>query len=146
MSLPAKLQEIVDQFASAPRELRVEALLGYARRMPPLPERLSGNRELLEQVHECQTPFFLASEVDEEGAVRLYFDCPPETPTVRGFAGILREGLEGCHYSEVLAVPTDFYARMGLAEVVSSLRLRGMGSILTRLKRQIGERVSGGEA
>lgn len=146
MSLPGKLQEIVDQFAAAPRELRVEALLGFARRVPPLPERLSGNRELLEQVHECQTPFFLASEVDEDGAVHLHFDCPPETPTVRGFAGILREGLEGCHYEEVLAVPKDFYARMGLTEVVSALRMRGMGSILARLQRQIGDRVAGGDA
>jgi cysteine desulfuration protein SufE len=137
MTMPDKLREIVDQFAAAPRELRVEALLGYARRVPALPEALAANRERLEQVHECQTPFFLATEVDEDGAVRLFFDCPPEAPTVRGFAGILR-------YASVLAVPPDFYARMGLQEVVSALRLRGMGAILARLKRQIRETVEGG--
>jgi len=32
-----KLQMIVDQFAAAPRELRVQALLEYSRRVPPLP-------------------------------------------------------------------------------------------------------------
>jgi cysteine desulfuration protein SufE len=144
MTMPDKLREIVDQFAAAPRELRVEALLGYARRVPALPEALAANRERLEQVHECQTPFFLATEVDEDGAVRLFFDCPPEAPTVRGFAGILREGLEGESYASVLAVPPDFYARMGLQEVVSALRLRGMGAILARLKRQIRETVEGG--
>jgi cysteine desulfuration protein SufE len=130
---------IVDQFAAAPRELRVQALLEYSRRVPPLPEELAADRDRLEQVHECQTPFFLATEIDEEGAVHLHFDCPPEAPTVRGFAGILREGLEGEPWEDVVAVPPDFYSGMGLQEVVSALRLRGMGAILGRLKRQIRE-------
>ncbi|MDP2470321.1 MAG: SufE family protein [Candidatus Palauibacterales bacterium] len=137
MSMPGKLQEIVDQFASAPRELRVQALLDFSRRVPPLPDHLAAHRDRMEQVHECQTPFFLATEVDGDGAVHLYFDCPPEAPTVRGFAGILREGLEGERREAILAVPADFYAGMGLQEVVSALRLRGMGAILARLKRQV---------
>jgi cysteine desulfuration protein SufE len=139
MAMPDRLQSIVDQFAAAPRDIRVQALLDYSHRVPPLPDELAANPERLEQVHECQTPFFLATEVDREGSVHLFFDCPPETPTVRGFAGILREGLEGETYERVLEVPPDFYARMGLQEVVSALRLRGMGAILARLKRQIRE-------
>jgi cysteine desulfuration protein SufE len=139
MPMPDKLQTIVDQFAAAPRELRVQALLEYSRRVPPLPEELAAHRDRLEQVHECQTPFFLATEIDDEGAVHLFFDCPPEAPTVRGFAGILREGLEGEPWEDVVAVPPDFYSGMGLQEVVSALRLRGMGAILGRLKRQIRE-------
>ncbi len=137
--MPDKLQMIVDQFAAAPRELRVQALLDYSRRVPPLPPKLAADRSRLEQVHECQTPFFLATEIDDDGAVHLFFDCPPEAPTVRGFAGILCEGLEGESWQEVLAVPADFYSGMGLQEVVSVLRLRGMGAILARLKRQIRE-------
>jgi cysteine desulfuration protein SufE len=139
VSVPPRLQEIVELFAAAPRELRVQALLDYSKRVPPLPARYAEHRELLEQVHECQTPFFLASEVDEAGAVHLWFDCPPEAPTVRGFAGILYAGLEGETVETVLAVSPDFYRGMGLSEVVSVLRLRGMGAILGRLKRQLTE-------
>ena len=145
MSMPDKLQIIVDQFAAAPRELRVQALLEYSRRVPPLPPELAADRERLEQVHECQTPFFLATEIDADGAVRLFFDCPPEAPTVRGFAGILREGLEGEPWEDVVAVPPDFYSGMGLQEVVSALRLRGMGAILARMKRQIRETMEAGD-
>lgn len=141
MPMPDKLQRIVDQFASAPRDLRVQALLDYSRRVPPLPEKLAANRDSLEQVHECQTPFFLATEIDDDGSVHLFFDAPPEAPTVRGFAGILWAGLEGVHWREVLAVPADFYSRMGLDVVVSPLRLRGMSAILARLKRQVREAV-----
>ena len=143
--MPLKLQTIVEQFAAAPRELRVQALLAYSRKVPPLPEALETDRDRLEQVHECQTPFFLATEVDETGAVRLFFDCPPEAPTVRGFAGILREGLDGEPWEDVIAVPADFYAGMGLQDVVSALRLRGMGAILAGLKRQIRESTEGEE-
>jgi cysteine desulfuration protein SufE len=137
--VPPRLQQIVEQFAAAPRELRVQALLEYANRVPPLPEEYAEHRERLEQVHECQTPFFLASETDSEGRVRIWFDCPPEAPTVRGFAGILHAGLDGETAEAILEVPADFYRSMGLSEVVSVLRLRGMGAILARLKRQLAE-------
>jgi cysteine desulfuration protein SufE len=138
---PERLQRIVDLFAGAPKELRVQALLDYSRQLPPLPPHLAGNRQAMEQVPECQTPFFLATKVQDNGRVRLWFDVPAEAPTTRGFAGILAGGLDGATAEEVLATPNDFYTRMGLAEVISSLRLRGMGAILARLKRQVRDQV-----
>lgn len=144
---PPSLQRIVDLFAGAPKDLRLQALLEYSRRLPPLPPALAGNRQAMEQVPECQTPFFLATEVEEAGdggrRVRLWFDVPPEAPTTRGFAGILSAGLDGRSPEEVLATPDDFYAKMGLAEVISSLRLRGMTAILARLKAQVRRELSG---
>lgn len=142
MSMPARLQTIVDVFTDAPKEFRLEALLDYSRRLPELPERFTQDPDLLEPVPECQTPFFLATEVDEDGAVHLYFSAPPESPTVRGYAGLLLDGLEGARAEEILAVPDDFYFGMGLEEVVTPLRLRGMGAILARLKRQVAERAA----
>jgi cysteine desulfuration protein SufE len=140
MTLPTRLQRIVDLFRSAPPDLRVQALLDYSQRVPPLPAELDSDRDRLEQVHECVTQFFLATELNDDGTVDIYFDCPPESPTVRGYAGILLEGLGGEPASEILAVPNDFYMDMGLADVVTPQRLRGMGAIISRLKAQIRER------
>jgi len=140
MALPPRLQTIVDVFRSSPKEFRLEALLDYSRRLPPLPARYVDDPSLLEEVPECQTPFFLATEVDDEGRVHMFFSAPPESPTVRGFAGILFDGLEGLTVEEVLSVPDDFYYGMGLEEVVTPLRLRGMAAILGRLKRQLSAR------
>ncbi|HLF40122.1 MAG TPA: SufE family protein [Acidimicrobiia bacterium] len=139
MAAPPKLQHIVDLFAGAPKDLRLQALLEYSRRVPPLPDRLAGHREEMEQVVECQTPFFLTTEVGDDRTVKLWFDVPPEAPTTRGFAGILASGFEGATADEVLDTPDDFYDKLGLAEVISSLRLRGMSAILFRLKRQVRE-------
>jgi cysteine desulfuration protein SufE len=139
MALPENLAKVVNDFAAAPMELRIELLVEHADKVLPLPPHLAGHPERMEQVVECQTPFFLATEVDDEARVTLWFDCPPEAPTTRGFAGILVAGLDGARVEEVLAVPDDFHHRMGLAEAISPLRLRGMDAILRRLKHQLAE-------
>ena len=139
MTMPDDLTNVVNDFAAVPPELRIELLVEQSERVPPLPEHLAGHPELLEEVEECQTPFFLATEVDEHDRVLVWFDCPPSAPTTRGFAGILSTGLNGATVDEVLAVPDDFYQEMGLAQALSPLRLQGMDAILFRLKRQLRE-------
>ena len=134
--MPTKLAEIVDEFSSAPRELVLEMLLEFSDVVPDLPPELSAHQGM-EQVPECQTRFFLKADVQPDGTVRTWFDCPPEAPTTRAFAGILAEGLEGATIGEIMAVPDDLYARMGLGQAISPLRIRGGSAILARLKRQV---------
>ena len=137
MPLPHRLQEVVEEFAAAPLELKIELLVEHSDRVLPLPAPLASDPDALEQVEECQTPFFLATEVDAQQRVTVWFDCPPEAPTIRGFAGILSEGLNGATVEEVLAVPTDFHHDLGLAAAISPLRLRGMDAVLRRLKANL---------
>lgn len=138
--MPPKLAEIVDEFASAPRDVVLEMLLEFSDAMPALPAEMAAH-EGMEQVPECQTQFFLKAEVQPDDTVVSYFDCPPEAPTTRAFAGILSEGLAGATAQEILAVPDDLYARMGLSQAISPLRVRGGTAILARLKRQIRDQV-----
>ncbi len=139
-ALPAPLEEVVEDFAAVGPQDRVQLLLELARELPALPARFADHPDLLEPVPECQSPVFLAVEVEPDRTVRLFFSAPPESPTTRGFAGILRQGLDGQTADAVLAVPDDFYLRLGLAEAVSALRLRGMAAMLARVKRQVREK------
>ena len=123
--------------------MRLELLLEFANSLPALPPHLAEDRSGLERVHECQTPFFVAAEPGPDGRVALHFDAPPEAPTTRGYAGVLSAGLSGATADEILATPADFFTGMGLAELISPLRLRGMSAILVRVKRQVHERVDG---
>lgn len=136
MSATEDLQKIAKMFVDAPRQIRLQALLDYSRRLPDLPERLENEPSLLVEVPECQTPFALRVE-SENGSVRIYFKVPAEAPTVRGYAGILHDALDGAPPEEILGVPDDFYQYMGLQEAVSGQRLRGMGGILARLKAEV---------
>ena len=138
--MPERLAEIVAEFTDAPRDVVLEMLLEYADAVRPLPAEYADHQGL-EQVVECQTPFFLRATVTSEGTVEVVFDCPPEAPTTRAFAGILADGLAGASAAQVLAVPGDLYHRMGLATVISPLRVRGGTAILARLQRQVREQL-----
>ena len=141
--LPKALAEIAQDFVELSVPERLQLLLEFSEDLPHLPSRYADAPEKMEQVHECQSPIFLVVEVDEASSpvpakrvVSLFFSAPQEAPTTRGFAGILREGLDQLTVQEVLAVPEDAPYRFGLAEAVSPLRLRGMVGMLGRIKRQ----------
>ena len=138
--LPQRLSEIIEEFADAPRDVVMEMLLEYSDAVRPVPPEYAGHQGM-EQVVECQTPFFLHATVTPERTVDVIFDCPPESPTTRAFAGILADGLAGASAEQVLAVPTDLYQRMGLAAAISPLRVRGGTAILARLQRQVREQL-----
>lgn len=143
MELPESFSQIVEDFNDMGPSDRVQLLIEFADNLPELPQRLADHPELLEPVPECQSPIFLHVEVDGEGQqaeVHVFFSAPPEAPTTRGFAGILAEGLEGLSAGEVVAVPGDVTHMLGLAEVISPLRLRGMAGMLARIKRQVKEK------
>jgi len=137
-----RLQEIADDFNAVSGSERLQLLLEFSQELPPLPASYAEHRDRLEPVPECQSPLFLAVEVDPDAKVHLFFDAPPEAPTTRGFAGILYAGLDGLSAGEVLATPGEFSSQLGLQDLVSPLRLRGMAAMLARIKRQIRERRS----
>lgn len=138
-TLPPQLAELVEDFASVGPRDRLQLLLELSQELPELPERYADAASTMEQVPECQSPLFLAVEVDSdpERHVHLFFSAPPEAPTTRGFASIMHTGLDGQSADDVLAVPDDFYTALGLGEAVSPLRLRGMAAMLARIKRQV---------
>ncbi|GAA1222290.1 SufE family protein [Pseudonocardia alaniniphila] len=138
-TLPPQLAELVEDFSEVGPKDRLQLLLELSQELPELPQRYADAADTMEQVHECQSPLFLAVEVEPGGdrTVHLFFSAPPEAPTTRGFASIMHTGLDGEPAAEVLAVPDDFYTQLGLAQAVSPLRLRGMAAMLSRIKNQV---------
>jgi len=135
--MPAPLAEVVSDFADVQGQDKVTLLLEFANDLPALPADLE--EAAMEPVPECQSPLFLHVDASDRDHVRLYFSAPPEAPTTRGFASILSAGLDGQPAADILAVPDDFYAELGLAALISPLRLRGMSAMLTRIKRRLRE-------
>jgi cysteine desulfuration protein SufE len=135
--MPAPLAEVVSDFAEVDGQDKLRLLLEFAEELPALPADLE--EAAMEPVPECQSPLFLHVDAADRGHVRLYFSAPAEAPTTRGFASILATGLDGQPADDILAVPDDFYINLGLAALISPLRLRGMSAMLARIKRRVRE-------
>jgi len=55
MSVPKSLQTVIDQFASAPRTLRLPLLLEYADKLPEVPAEVAADQGRFEKVEEPST-------------------------------------------------------------------------------------------
>ena len=132
--IPPRLAEIIEDFQWAEDREKVELLLQYSQDLPALPEQLANNKSSMDQVQECMTPVFVQAENNNDGMI-FHFDVPESSPTVRGFASILKQGLDGLSPEEILNVPNDFFREMGLDGVLSYQRLNGIAAILAHMKR-----------
>jgi len=140
--IPERLREIVAEFEYGEGPEKVEMLLAYSERMPALPDRLKDGRDTMDLVEECMTPVYVTAEVID-GHMTFYFDVPAESPTVRGFAAIMAEGLSGTTPREMLTVPGDFFYAMGLEKVLTMQRLNGIAAILAHMKRLAAKALDG---
>jgi cysteine desulfuration protein SufE len=128
-----KLDRYISRFRAADRATRLETLLDFAQRLPPLSAERQERKENF-RVPECQTPVFLWVDV-EGGTVTISADVPRESPTVRGFVSLLVHGLEGATPAEVAALPDDLLHSLGLDETLGMMRTQGLTAIVRRIKR-----------
>jgi len=133
--MPAPLADVVTDFQEVAGQDKLRLLLEFSDELPPLPAELE--EAAMEPVPECQSPLFLHVDGTDREHVRLYFSAPAGAPTTRGFASILAAGLDNQPADDILAVPDDFYCELGLAALISPLRLRGMAAMLARIKRRL---------
>ena len=124
--------EVIDNFSLLPETERLNMLLEYSEALPPVPEKHDGFD--FERVEECQSPVYLAVEVDN-GTVSLFFDAPREAPTTRGFASVLHSALDQSTVDEVLNFDDSFPDKLGIAHLISPLRMRGIRGMIGRIKR-----------
>ena len=131
------LDTLIPRFKAADRQTRLETLLDYSKKLPPLPERYEAEKQLgHNRVDECQTSVYLFVEVDN-GKVHIYADVPREAPTVRGFVSMLARTLEGQTPDTVAQLPLDLLDRLGLSETLGMTRTQGLTAILHRIKKSV---------
>lgn len=141
MTTTAGAQEIISAFQEVPQNLKLELLLEYSENLPDLPERYKDHPELLERVEECQSPVYLFVELDEANKVSIFLTAPDEAPTTKGFASLVQLALDQQPAETVLSFDETFVDALGITELVSPLRIRGLQGMLMRTKRQVKEKM-----
>ncbi len=128
--IPA-LQEIIDIFEDAEGQEKLELMLEYGQEFPTLPADITRND--MEKVDECIAQFFLTSRLID-GKIYFYFDTQIEAATIRGFAAILSQSINGETPQTILALPDDLPALLGMPGILSQQRLFGMRAVWNRVK------------
>jgi cysteine desulfuration protein SufE len=141
MSTTPGAQEIISAFQEVPQNLKLELLLEYSEQLPSLPERYQNHPELLERVEECQSPVYLFVELAETNTVNIFLTAPDEAPTTKGFASILQLALDKQQADTILSFDDSFVDALGITDLVSPLRIRGLQGMLMRIKRQVKEKM-----
>jgi len=132
------LADIIETFAQVDPATRLELLLDYARRLPPLPDRFRAMRAAgVNRVHECMTPVFLFVGRGQDGRIAAHADVADEAPTVKGFVSIVLHGVHGATQAEVATIPADLVDRLGLADLLRMNRAVGLAAVLGRIKRDV---------
>ncbi|MEM9663551.1 MAG: SufE family protein [Bacteroidota bacterium] len=132
-----KLNGIVEELQWADDDMRLEIMLDYADRLPPLPEAYHALRDAgLNMVHECQSPVFLMVEVND-GRVRILGDVPAEAPTARSFVAMMHEAFEGVTPEDVAAAPDRILHTMGLERLLGMRRTQGLSAVYQRIKDEV---------
>ena len=139
MQLTQKAIEIANDFSALEGNDKLELLIEISDQLPALPERYADHPELLERVEECQSPVYLFVEI-HDGIVEIFLTAPREAPTTRAFAGILHASLNEQTVDTVLNFDDNYPSMLGITELVSPLRMRGIRGMLARIKRQVREK------
>lgn len=130
------VDRLIRRFRAADKATRLEALLDAARTLPDLPPALRDERDREgHRVTECQTPVFLWFE-REGDRLRVHADVPRESPTVRGFVGLLVKTVDGERPEAAAALPPDLLHQLGLEETLGMMRTQGLTAIVQRFRRQ----------
>jgi len=116
----------------------MQALLSYARKLEPLPDRLAALDRAAFTVPECQTRVDIFPEA-HDGLLHFYADVNTrQSPTVAAFLGILFSAVNDQPPDVMLAIPPDFVSTV-MASMGLHTREVGLNAMVERLKRHARE-------
>jgi cysteine desulfuration protein SufE len=131
--MPPGLERLLRRFATLTPDLVRQALVQYAHKLPPLPEKFRSLDAEQFRVHECMTPVAIYPEV-VDGKMYFHADVPQSAPTIRALLAMLFDALNGQPPEATLAIPPDF-VRQVMGKIGLETREVGLNAMVERLKR-----------
>jgi len=132
--LPPSVARVLRTFRAFGREEKMQALVQYAKKLEPVPERFLALDRGAFTVPECQTRVDLFPEY-RDGALHFYADVNVrQSPTIAAFLSILFSAINGHPPETTLAIPEDF-VRTIMDSLGLGTREVGLNAMLLRIRR-----------
>jgi cysteine desulfuration protein SufE len=133
--LPASLARTLRQFRLLEREDKMQALLGWSKKLEPLPDRFANLDRTAFTVPECQTRVDIFPEHRDDGTIHFYADVNArQSPTVAAVLAITFAAVNDQPASVTLALPTDV-VRLLMQDIGLGARESGLSAMIARLQR-----------
>ncbi len=133
-ALPTSVERVLSRFGRLGREEKMQALLSYAKKLEPLPERFRELDRGAFTIPECQTRVDIFPEL-RDGRMHYYVDLDTRTsPTIAAFLAIVLSAVNNEPPETTLAIPPDF-VRTVMASIGLGTREIGLDAMVARLKR-----------
>jgi len=133
--LPPSLARTLRQFRLLEREDKMQALLGWSKKLEPLPERFAALDRTAFTVPECQTRVDIFPERQDDGTIHFYADVNArQSPTVAAVLAITFAAVNDQPPSVTLTLPSDF-VRLLMQDIGLGARESGLSAMIARLKR-----------
>ena len=112
----------------------MQALVSFARKLEPVPDRFLALHDERFNVPECQTPVRIFPEV-RDGRLHFYADIDTRrSPTVAAFLSVLFTAVNDQPPEVVLQIPPDF-VRVVMESMGLGTREVGLDALVHRVKR-----------
>jgi cysteine desulfuration protein SufE len=133
LPVPPSIDRVLKQFRTLGREEKMQALLSYAKRLEPLPERYEAIDRTNFIIPECQTRVDIFPEY-REGKLHFFADVNiRQSPTIAAFLSIMFTAINDQPPSTTLAIPPDFVRTM-MENIGLGAREIGLAAIVARVK------------
>ena len=132
--LPPSIEKTLARFRALGREEKMQSLIAYAKKLPPVPDHVMAAAGPGFEIPECQTPLRILPELRDG---RMFFHAlidARQSPTVAAFLSILLGAVNGQPPEVTLAIPADF-VRTVMSSMGLGTREVGLEAIVARLKR-----------
>ncbi|MBL0938589.1 MAG: SufE family protein [Gemmatimonadaceae bacterium] len=134
-ALPPVLAKTLRQFRLLEREDKMQALLGWSRKLEPLPERFAALDREGFTVPECQTRVDIFPDLKEDGTIHFYADVNArQSPTVAAILAIVFAAVNDQPRTVTVGLPSDIVRQL-MSDIGLGARESGLSAMIQRLKR-----------
>lgn len=133
-SVPPTIDRVLRQFRALGREEKMQALLSYAKKLEPLPDRYAAIDRTNFTIPECQTRVDIFPEF-RDGKLHFFADVNVrQSPTIAAFLSILFSAINNQPPETTLHIPSDFVRTM-MENIGLGAREVGLTAMVARVKR-----------
>ncbi len=131
MTINEKQEEIIEEFDLFDDQLdKTQYIIDLGKKLPPMPESTKTDEN---RIMGCQSKVWVDAELKGDG-LYFYGDSEPTAQISKGLISLLIRVLSGEKPEDIANADLYFIPRVGMGNLITSLRAGGLASMIDRMK------------